>query len=256
MKIKLLLAPSIVVVIIVLLIWQVYPAFTDPISKSGVLEKSKELKAEREKFNGAQERSEIVHKLAADLNSSSMSSSKTLVMEFLPDSIKEYEVIDNLNYLILKEELQGLAISVAQPESSSSALLNQADLSGNANAPVQASEVKATTFKVDLSVSGSYEKIKDIFQKIDGLKRFNRVLSLKIDPADPGKNGTGNLRAVAKLEFAFLKESGSFFSVDETVLAKTEFDQEAIDSIAKKKDVPLLPDLQIDQKGKSNPFTP
>jgi hypothetical protein len=255
MKIKLLFAPSIVVIIIIILIWQIYPTLTDPIGKSGVLEKMAELKKEKENLSAIQGKSEKVHELATELNSSSMSSGKTLVADFLPDSIKEYEIIDNLNYLVLKEELQGLDISVAQPEGSS-ALLTQADLSGNVNSP-QAVEIKATTFKVNFSVLGSYEKIKDIFQKIDGLRRFNRVLDLKILQADPNsKDNYGNLRAVATLEFAYLKESGSFSSVDDVSIAKTEFDQEAMDNIAKKKDVPLLPDLQIDQKGKPNPFIP
>jgi len=256
MKIKLLVAPSIVVIIIFLLIWQIYPAITDPVMMSGVLQKSAELKSEQKNLETIKGKSEKVHELATQLNSSAMASEKALVMDFLPYDTEEYKIIDNLNYLILKEELQGLAISVAQPSAITASPV-QSDATGAVEAQVAAPELKATTLAVSFSVQGSYEKIKSVFQKIYGLKRFNRILSFRIDPAD-NKSGEGssNLKATSSLEFAFLKESGAFVSADDASLARIDFDQEAISNISKKKDTPLLPEIQIDNKGRPNPFIP
>jgi hypothetical protein len=256
MKIKLLMAPSIVVIIIVLLIWQIYPAINDPVTREGILQKSVELKNERKNLETIKGKSEKVHELAAQLNSSAMASDKALVMDFLPDTIEEYKIIDNLNYLVLKEELQGLIISVSQP-AADIATAAQVDATGNSGVQAVTPGLKATTFSVSFSVQGSYEKIKSVFQKIYGLRRFNRIMSFRIEPAD-SKNGEGssNLKATSTLEFAYLKESGTFTSADDSSLAKTDFDRKTISDISQKKETPMLRDIQIDQKGRPNPFIP
>jgi hypothetical protein len=266
MKIKLLMVPSIIVIIITLLIWVIYPAFTNPIGGDGVKEKTAELKTERENLASMKGKSETIHALASKLNSSSMSTDKGLVMEFLPDSIKEYEIIDNLNYLVLKEELQGLAISVGQPVSAVP-IVQSPDLSGGDSSGLAAQEEpapQATTFVVDLTVQGNYDRIKDLFQKIFKLKRYNRVLTLKIEPAtDTVKSDNGQitvgpdtLKAAASLEFAFFKESGKFSSASDASLSKTEFNQQIMDDIAKLKETPMMPFQPAAQKGKPNPFIP
>jgi hypothetical protein len=258
MKIKLLIAPSIVVLIIVLLIWQVYPAINEPVMRDGVLQKSAELKSERKNLETIKGKSDKVHELAVQLNSSAMASEKALVMDFLPENIDEYKIIDNLNYLVLKEELQGLAISVAQPSGVAS-LPVQADTvdAASGQAVTASPALTATTFTVSFSVQGSYEKIKSIFQKIYGLKRFNRLLSFRLEPVEnKGGEGSSNLKATSFLEFAFSKESGTFTSADDISLSKTDFDQEAISSISKKKETPLLPEIQIEKNQRTNPFIP
>ncbi|HRZ95566.1 MAG TPA: hypothetical protein P5262_03315 [Candidatus Moranbacteria bacterium] len=256
MKIKLLMAPSLIVIIIVLLIWYVYPAFTDPLTGNGVKEKAGELKKEKQLLEDAKKKSETIDNMALELNSQKMTSSRELVMEYMPESIKEYEIIDNLNYLVLKEELQGTNISVSQPVLSKTAALPAlASASGGSAAADEEAKPQATLFLVDFSAQGGYEKIKSVFEKIFGLKRFNRLVSIKIDSADAQNKGSDNLKAVAVLEFAFLKESGNFSSLNDPVFSKSSFDLQTVGNIEKGKATSLM-DLQVDQKGKTNPFIP
>lgn len=247
-----------VVTIIILLIWVVYPAYTNPLLKDGVKEKKAEYDRLKEELGKIKEKSNTIQALASELSSSSKAADREVLMDFLPQKIKEYEVIDNLNYLILKEELLGLAVSVSQPAKSSSDLAEKEDVgsTGSATAPVE-KKAEPTLFRVDFSVQGGYDKIKDIFLKIYGLKMFNRVVSLKIEPAlKEGGIGTDNLKASAILEFAFMEESGSFSSPEDSVFSKTTFDNQVIKDINSKKNTPLLPDLTVDEKGKINPFLP
>lgn len=257
MKIKLLMAPSLVVIIIVLLIWHVYPAFTNPVAGDGVKQKMTELKKEKEILEDAQKKSDAVDAMAVELNSQKMASSRELVMEYMPDSIKEYEIIDNLNYLVLKEELQGTNISVSQPALSATSALPVATPS--INGAVAEGEVaikpQASVFLVDFTAQGGYEKIKGIFEKIFGLKRFNRLVSLKIESVDAQNKGSDNLKAAAVLEFAFFKESGTIASFDDPVFLRNSFDLQTVGNIEKGKATSLM-DLQVDQKGKANPFIP
>lgn len=255
MKIKLLLVPSTIVIIITLLIWVVYPAYTTPESGSGVREKSALLKTEEAKLLNIEEKSDVIKRLSRELSSDMMASKRSMVMDFLPDSIKEYEIIDNLNYLILKEEIFGMTISVSQP--AAEVAVSPAETSSQSGGVgVVPTEVRpqATTFKVNVTAQGSYGKIKDLFQKIYGLKRFNRILTIKIDPESPEKSGSDNLKASASLEFSYLKGSGTFTTIDDSVFSKTTFDSRVIDDIEKKRETSLLPGLQVDQKGRPNPF--
>jgi hypothetical protein len=260
MKMKILLAPSLVVVIIVLMIWFVYPAYTDPLAGEGIKEKGAKLDENKAKLAGIAQKSDLIKNLSQSLNSSQMSSDRETVMNFLPDSIKEYEIIDNLNYLVLKEGLLGTAISVSQPANSAS--LPAVDLpvqeGGLAAGAVEPVDIKPepATFRVDFSVQGSYDKIKSIFRKIYGLKRFNRTAALKIEPAEQDKKGSDNLKATASLEFAYFKESGKFNTVEDGVFSKEKFDTQVARDIETRKETSLLPPLQVDQKGRINPFIP
>lgn len=264
MKIKILLAPSMIVASIVIMVWYVYPAYTDPLTGNGVKEKSAELTKSETQLKDASAKNETVKNLAKTLASGQMSSVRDTVMKFMPQNIKEYEVIDNLNYIVLKEELSGTSISVSQPTSSGSS--SDASLAAAAPDPnlgaglVQPTSIKpeATVFEVEFSAQGSYVKIKNIFRKVYGLKRFNRVVTMEIAPAKSGEGESNpdNLKATAVLEFAYFKESGKFDTMEDSVFSKSTFDTKVADLINTKKDTSLLPDLQVDQKGKTNPFTP
>ncbi len=249
-----------VVIIIILLIWVVYPAYTNPLG-NGVKEKMTEydkLKTELDEIKG---KSSTIQALASELNSSSRTADKDTLMDFLPQKVREYEIIDNLNYLILKEELLGLAISVLQPDKKSSAAIITEEEETGTSMGVSAvpSEKKAepTFFRVNFSVQGGYDKIKDIFLKVYGLRMFNKIVSLKIEPAaKEGEAASDSLKATAILEFAFMEESGSFTSPKDSVFSKTTFDNQVLKDINNKKNTPLLPDLTVDIKGKANPFLP
>ena len=259
MKAKLLMAPLLITIIIILLIWFVYPAFTDPVTGDGVREKTAELKKEKEISEDARQKFEAMETMSGNLNSSKMSLSREVVMRYMPDSIKEYEIIDNLNYLVLKEELQGTNISVSQPVASSAAavLPPPAAAEGSLGIGDTTAYVKpqALVFLVDFSVQGGYEKIKGVFEKIFSLKRFNRLVSMKIEPVDFQNRSLDNLKAVAVLEFAFFKESGNFSSINDPVFLKNSFDLQTIENIEKGKNTSII-DLQVDQKGKASPFIP
>jgi Tfp pilus assembly protein PilO len=258
MKIKIIMAPLMIVISTILLIWFVYPAFTSPLDKSGVKEKYAEMSKRKEQLKNIGQKTNTIKELAQELNSSEMSSSRDTVMKFMPASMKEYEIIDNLNYLVLKEGLLGTNISISQPANETASSSNSPAASSNSGSDfTETGEIapKATTFLVNFSVQGSYDKIKNVLERICGLERFNKINSLKIQPAVENKT-TGNLNAVSMLEFAYFKESGTFNSIDDSVFSKTSFDLAVVNDIKKIKNTPLLPDLQINEKGKTSPFVP
>lgn len=253
------MAPAMVAIIIILLIWVIYPAYTSPLG-GGVKEKMvkyNELKTELDVIKG---KNSVIQALASELNSSSRTADKETLMDFLPQKAREYEIIDNLNYLILKEELLGLAISVSQPDKKNSAAIikeEEAEVSEGVSAVPSEKKAEPKFFEVNFSVQGGYDKIKDIFLKVYGLRMFNKIISLKIEPAvKEGETASDSLKATAILEFAFMEESGSFTSPEDSVFSKTTFDSQVIKDINSKKSTPLLPDLTVDIKGKANPFLP
>jgi Tfp pilus assembly protein PilO len=108
MKLKLLLMPSIIALSIILLIWLVYPAYSN--DTDGLKERYNQLGLEKEKLSDIENKSLNIAKLSSDL--SALSEDREFIEKFLPENIKEEEIIDNLNFLANSSGLSVLDISV------------------------------------------------------------------------------------------------------------------------------------------------
>ncbi|HHE45916.1 MAG TPA: hypothetical protein ENL05_01010, partial [Candidatus Moranbacteria bacterium] len=95
MKGKILIVPVIIVIIIALSVWLVYPAYSN--GNNGVKEKYNQLRKEQEKLSNAQNKGANIQKLFGKLNS--LSGQKDILYKFVPENAKEEEIIDNLNFL-------------------------------------------------------------------------------------------------------------------------------------------------------------
>ena len=112
---------------------------------------------------------------------------------------------------------------------------------------------------VDFSFFASYEKMADLLRKFDGLKRFNRISSLKIVKTYPEGNkkdaGLNFLQVKLGLDFNHLKKITSQAEISGNLLSKDNFDQETLTKIKNKAiNGANNPDGNTD--GRNNPFIP
>lgn len=264
MKVKILLTPLLVVIIIFLMIWMVYPAYTNGID--GVVEKRAAYQAEKKKADKIISQSQNMEKIYADIQANS--SKRDVLVKYVPDNMKEEEIIDNLNYLAGNEGLSIINLSVDQPEK----LLNQEDPDEAATKMMEETasvsgqtkgttdhmiyKPKANNFKVNLSVSGSYDKIKNLMEKIYKLERFNKIVSLEIAPPEAtGESAppANTLEAAAIISFNFLKKSTQVVSPEEPVFSQGTFSMKIADDIASQKVTQILK-LDAIPSERSNPF--
>lgn len=274
MKIKLLLVPSVITLIIVLGIWLVYPAYSN--GSTGARDHYDQLKAEKAKLDSIMSKSGNVSKLATQLDS--LGADKDVVYEFVPSDIKESEIIDNLNRFAADSGLLIYGLSVDRPSlevtapevpqtmGSTSLDAGATDVSVVPAAPVLP---KAKNFEANIQVSGNYDQIKNFLEKVNVFARSNNLDSLLLKKGISSvTGGTSNatisttapaldvLTADMKIGFNILdKVKLSDGNVNDPVFSNSSFDTKIISQIKDQRSGTAMK-LDIGQQGKTNPFMP
>jgi len=264
MKIKLLLVPSLLTIIIILIIWFIYPNYTN--GTDGVKENYAKLKMEREKLDQLEKKIQNVNALAAEIERKS--TEKDTLFNYMPESLKEEEIIDNLNFLASASSLVVSNISVSLPKKTvedtpiTSAgtgivALNPSGSAADSELPIAAPVPKPKELEVKFSVVGNYAAIKDLVAKIYRFKRYNDVFTAEIKRAttSEGSASGDSLQANLVLNFEFYPKSKEITDVDNAIFSKGNFDMAVIDKIRELTNVDVLK-MQIDASGKENPFLP
>lgn len=186
-----------------------------------------------------------------------------LILKYIPSARGDEFLISYLDSVAYAE---GISLSDIAIEEKKSALPeealaptnpeNESALSSEGLEPVNPKPVFET---VKFNLFASYEKIMILLKKLDGLKRFNEVSSLKIVktyPKDNKKDASLNfLQVELGLDFNHLKKIASQAEIGEDLLSKESFDQETLTKIKNKAiNEANNPDSQTN--GRSNPFIP
>jgi Tfp pilus assembly protein PilO len=266
MKLKILVAPVLIAIIMIMAIWYVYPAFQDLRSKQDALSSA------QSKLVDIQNKNSNAEALKASLGGGSLQSET--VTRYIPEQRKEEEIIGALNSLansiglvVYKISITNSAISA--PVNNAPAVSNQAVVfdPNNPNGNTSQSSVADTqtavvapamnNFTVNLGVTGGYGKIKDIMSKIAALQRFNSVSSLVISKAqvvgvvDDSTND--NLQADINLKFNYLAKSGMVSDSDSAIFSNDSLDMSVVDDINNKMST-VVRSLTVDAHGTTNPF--
>jgi Tfp pilus assembly protein PilO len=268
MKVKILLIPLLAVIAIGLLVWLVYPAYSN--GADGFKEKYNVFKKEKQQIKDINDKKQNAEAMASQL--SGISSEKEVLYNFIPENAKEEEIIDNLNFLASsKNSLSILSFSMSQsktensPENFSDATSPEnSELSDTALNNATAAELvpmplpKTKNFEVGLKVAGNYENIRNFLVSIGDLKRYGSLSSLNIS-ASKEENGelSSVLLAEIKIDFNTLKKTklAPGYSIDNSIFSSGQLDMGAISLINESRNTNLLK-LNVGSKGKSNPFLP
>ncbi len=264
MKIKILLAPSLIIITITMLIWLVYPAYTNGID--GVKEKRQKLADQRNLMNRLDSNVGNVEKLTADLGANSIDNA--VVFSYLPENKEEEKIIDNLNSLAKDSTLSVLNISVVEPKvldviATTETGLSAVPLPGlnpNANAqtltPAETTKADLRKLSVTLSVIGDYSNIKSLLGKIQRLKRFNKISTLEIKTLlKEDQSISDSLQANATLEFDYLNMPSQLMKgdINNAVFANGVFDKQVMAEIKNSRSINVN-NVSPGQKGGNNPF--
>jgi hypothetical protein len=262
MKIKLLLAPSLIIGIIILLIWFVYPGYTnggDSLKPAGIKEKRAELQMEKEKLARIVEKNNNIKKLSDQLINSGHE--QEVLMEFIPVTVAEEEIVDKLNFNASSLGISVFNLSVAQPKAAPAAPVIESSEPESASAKIVPLP-KEENVAVSFSVIGGYDKIKELLEKIYRLKRFNEVISLEVGAQKEATNGNAssapadNLQVDMVLGFNTLKEVEKIGDPEGKVFSMQKFDMGTIAKIEEMKNIDVPEPLRVGESGRANPFRP
>ena len=277
MKIKLLVVPSLIALIVVLSIWLVYPAYSN--GSTGVRDNYNKLKSEQVKLDSLRGKSGNVSKFTSQLDA--LSSNKDVLYNFVPESMNESEIVDNLNKMAVDSGLLVYGITINQPKLNATTSVapetlgttSLSDTSGNIDSPVASALPTVKSFETDMSVSGNYLQIKDFLNKANSFARYSDIatLSLKtqlltsatgnsseVAPPSVASGGAvpSTLMAAITMDFDMLQKATlSNGNVDDPVFSGENLDTQIISKIKDRYNVLALP-LSVGQKGNSDIFTP
>jgi hypothetical protein len=264
MKIKILLAPTIIVLIIILSVWVIYPAYTNGID--GVKEKKQALKEQTRLSGNLDNQIKNVGTLSADLRSNA--TKNAVIFDYIPRDKNEEKIIGSLDLLAKDSGLSVLNISVFEiknkEQNSVDAVVPTAPLGAAlpgimpevATQPLAVTEVVPKKIKVDLFVLGDYGGIKVLLEKIQKMTRFNKFVTLEINTLlKDDQTVSESLSAKITLEFNYLKELANLApgDIDNQIFSAGAFNKKIIDEIEKSKSIEVK-DVLPGQKGTANPF--
>lgn len=257
MKVKILIVPLALVIALALMVWLVYPAYSNMRAQKKVLE-DKNLQV-----IDLEQKDQKVKELTSILSANP--EKQTIVMKFLPDSQKEEEIFKSLNEIASQEGVSVSGISVSKPKAETLPLEAVAavsvanDSSTPVTNPISVFKSKSIKFTADLNLYGSYEKIKNVINKIYNLNRFNRTVSLDISHSNSQDKEeiSDNLQADLVLEFNYLnmEKIDSVADINNEIIASGRFNMSVADEIQKNKNTNIS-DIILDSAGKNNPFLP
>jgi Tfp pilus assembly protein PilO len=254
MKLKILLVPVLIVLIIIMAIWVVFPSLQDLNNKKVDLEKA------TFKLSDIQNKNDKADILSQSLNSNT--DKLNTVLTYIPNQEKEEEIISNLNSLASSSGLSVFSMTVAPVEKTEEivavdASATGAPVDGTGVMPVEAAKPVISNFKVNLGVAGSYENIKNFLGKVASLRRFNIVAGLKISKNTTVKSeeqaSSNNLQANVSFNFNYIVKNNSVMNIDDSVFSGSGFDMSVVDNIQSKMNT-IVNGLTVGAIGMTNPF--
>lgn len=255
MRLKVFFAPFVFLIVIIIVIWYVWPAIGE------IMAGTKELKMSKNNLSSASEKKENFKKMNEFLDKNK--EKEDFVINFLPYSKNEEKIVDGLNYLATDSSLSLINISLENEKvlveeqpidttDSSSVIFPGTNTGATAQ---QAPIAKVKNVIVKTTFSGKYEDIKMFVAQVQKMQMFNKLNLISIEKP---KESTGSEQPsdilTANLEISF----GYMPSMQITLNENSQVANLDISQYDKLKNLIIekIPALDTGEKGKSNPFIP
>lgn len=255
MKVKILIMPLIIVIVVAISIWLVYPAYSN--GSNGVRENYIQLKAEQAKLTELRNKSVNAKNLSTQM---STLSEKDILYTYIPVEIKEEEIINGLVNLSANSGLLLFDSKINQPTKE---VVAENDLgvkmeTNSSLGNTQSLMPKIKNLKTEIKLVGSYEKIRDFLNSLGKFSRSNDFENLEISRNASGSQGSDpNILLVsAAVDFNVLKKAKlDSASISNPVFSSPKLETKVIEDIKNQKNTSGF-SLNVDQKGKNNIFQP
>lgn len=266
MRIKILIFPVILAIVITICIAYIRPEFQKlKVIRDGI-KTSETILAE------ARQKKDNIEKLKADLAQNK--SKEDFVNSYMPIERSDEEIINGFNYLATNSGVSLSDISVEKPAAAKTAASEPAqpasskdvifatsadssitDVTGSILNP----EIRYTKIKV--GISGSYDSIKNFLDQTYKMEMFNKIVAFGVSSGaktDSGETETGNPSALsATIEADFGRMASVVVGKDYSapIFGKTTFDMSGYNKLDSNV-IRKIPAIEVGAKGRSNPFSP
>lgn len=262
MRLKVLIVPFFVVMILVLSIGYIKPDIDTMVLKN------EQIKVARDK--AAKIDTVLANISALNASLDTQPEAEKFMYRYLPSTLSQEQAIDSFNFLANQSGVSIVSIGLKQepevapiePLIDPATSIFVAGGSGleSADAPVVAPSVVVKKFILSGSVIGSYENIKLFFDRLGHTERFHdvRLFSLATTPAQVASSGaeeqsSGNLTGVFEAEYGYLPEKPVISASALPVFWQSKLDVTKVGSLLGAA-TSTVPSLEKGESGKPNPF--
>lgn len=187
-----------------------------------------------------------------------------MVNSFIPNDHDQERVIDIFNYLASQSgvfvSIMGMKNVVIKPDTKSVASV--ADPAAGADPNVVAGETVAAALKpkvkayaAEVEVKGSYEGIKDFFNRLAHMNRFHKIsnFSISVPEEDSADAAAGVLKGTFESQFDYFPPMTLDTALNAPIFSKGVFDTAQLTSLLAWIQYPVSP-LKDLNPGRANPF--
>lgn len=251
MKVKILLVPLFIVISIMLLIWLVYPAFSDLNDKRG------ELKDVGVKVADMEIKLQKTFELMNSM--SEKGQEQEMVYNFLPTDQKIEEVIDILNNLAYSEGLPIADLSVGKPKVILESIAKETTMGDGMTGDIKKAVSEGSIndvreFEAEFSVVGGYDNLRNIINNINKTRRFNDIIDISINKSSSQTADSNLLNMDLIIKFNYLEKVKIVSSVNNKIFTSGEFETASLIEDMDRYRNGYYSIVVVDGVGKSNPF--
>lgn len=259
MRFKIFLLPFFIVAALVLVIGYIKPDF------DVVIMRRKEISSKEAQVANMKTVFENINSLNNSLDTEQ--TVEQFMYRYLPKNLNQEQVVDTFNFLALQSGLviTKMELKLPQEKAVEEQLINPAARSfvagGKAlddfNAPILIPPVKAKTFTFQGSVTGPYVNIKDFFDRLAHIERFQNVRLFSIEASEKTEeekvSASDNLIGTFEVEYGYLPSRPMASALDIPIFLQSNFDFSNVNVLLSKITSPV-PALEKGTAGKPNPF--
>ncbi len=227
MKLKILILPLVIVVVMYLAIWVIAPAYSE-ISMLG-----NDLDIAKKNLDDINNKVDNANKLTQAL--SVTSDQQNILIQYLPENKQEEEIIGSINSIAAANGVSMLSLALeAKADPLDQAIPEEeymnAKLSPEQLAAMVPKKTSAKNLSASITIVGEYAKIKSFIVSLNKFKRFNEVISLEIK-----RSGDKNelLQASMAVGLNYLPKIASAATINNDIFADGKFDMSVVDEIRK-----------------------
>lgn len=260
MRLKVLIVPFFIVMILVLGIGYIKPDL------DVIMVKKEQIATKEAQVANIDVILANIHSLNSSLDTER--EAEQFMYRYLPETLNQEQVIDAFNFLAVQSGLaitkmeveQPTAIVAAEPltDASSNTFVTGANTLGDSGIITPAPPVSARTFILKGSVMGSYENIKALFDRLAYIERFQKIRLFSLATAEkteiPGVvTAPDSLVGVFETEYSYLPPKHLASALGMPIFLQSKFDFSNVNSLLNRL-TSHVPMLEKGETGKPNPF--
>lgn len=256
MKLKIFILPAFIILELILAIGFIKPNI-DLIST-----KQSEITLQKNALSRVDSVAENIGKINASLDS--RTKTVAFIERYFPKRSDEERVVDMLNYLAQQSGVVVTEVGIKENEKVATIAISEP-------VPVEGAVITAIpelspelpeSYEVVVSVFGSYQNIKDFFNRVYHADRLHSTKEFSIvarkDKLAESEEGTSDpqstfLMGTIVADFLFIKEKQVVNALNVPLFHSPVFDFEAVEKVANFVTSPIPP-LETENTGKNNPF--